>query len=219
LVPPLKQKKCYEWLKTHLITNQEQAFIVCPFIESSDTMTEVKSATDEYKILQETFPKLNIGLIHSKISSTIKEKILDDFGNKKIDIIVTTPLIEVGIDFPNATVIIIQSADRFGLASLHQLRGRVGRGEKPGYCYLFTNKIVPRLEYLTKHYEGQKLAEYDLKSRGPGQFFSTQQHGHFELNYESIRLGHKIINDLINQFPNFNIEQYTNQTTTTQLNN
>lgn len=196
VVSPPKIENCYQWLDTHIKKTKEQAFIVCPFIEDSETQTAVKSATTEYKNLQSVFPQLKLELIHSKIKPVERQKIFDRFQRGEIDILITTPIIEVGIDFPNATVIIIQSADRFGLASLHQLRGRVGRGDSVGYCYLFGNSSNPRLNYLTNHYEGQQLAEFDLKSRGQGQLFSTLQHGHFFLDANSISLATKIIKDL-----------------------
>lgn len=196
VVPLPKIDDCYRWLDTHIQKTKEQAFIVCPFIEDSETLTTVKSATTEYKNLQLVFPKLKLKLIHSKIKPDERQKIFEQFQKGDIDILITTPIIEVGIDFPNATVIIIQSADRFGLASLHQLRGRVGRGDRKGYCYLFGNNSNPRLNYLSTHYEGQQLAEFDLKSRGQGQLFSTLQHGHFYLDANSISLATKIIKDL-----------------------
>jgi len=199
VVAPPKIDDCYKWLDTHIQKTKEQAFIVCPFIEDSETQTAVKSATTEFKNLQLVFPHLKLELIHSKIKPEQRQKIFERFEKGEIDILITTPIIEVGIDFPNATVIIIQSADRFGLASLHQLRGRVGRGDKKGYCYLFGNSSNPRLNYLSTHYEGLQLAEFDLKSRGQGQLFSTTQHGHFYLDANSISLGTKIIKDLDTQ--------------------
>jgi len=197
IVPEPKISDCYKWLKNQIKTTAEQAFIVCPFIEDSESLSTVKSATAEFTKLKPLFPKLKLELIHGKIPISDRQKIFDDFKVNKINVLVTTPIIEVGIDFPNATVIIIQSANRFGLASLHQLRGRVGRGVSPGYCYLFTdNPNSPRLKYLTTHYEGQQLAEFDLKLRGPGELFSTLQHGHFYFDEKSIILAKSIIQDL-----------------------
>jgi len=197
IVPENKIPHCYLWLKNQIEQTHQQAFIVCPFIEDSDSLTTVKSATAEFIKLKPLFPKLKLELIHGKIPEIKRKEIFEKFKNKKIDILVTTPIIEVGIDFPNATVIIIQSADRFGLASLHQLRGRVGRGVESGFCYLFANNPnSSRLQYLTTHYEGQQLAEFDLKLRGPGELFSTLQHGHFYFDQKSIKLGKQIISDL-----------------------
>ena len=175
-------------------------------------------ATAEFVNLKPIFPKLKLELIHGKIPIIDRQKIFDNFKNKKIDNLVTTPIIEVGIDFPNATVIIIQSADRFGLASLHQLRGRVGRGVAPGFCYLFANnQNSSRLKYLTNHYEGQQLAEFDLKLRGPGELFSTLQHGHYYFDQQSIETGKLIIEDLLKI--NFDLKKLIiNQTTTNTTN-
>ena len=198
IVPENKISDCYNWLKTQIEKTKQQAFIVCPFIDDSESLSTVKSATAEFVNLKPIFPKLKLELIHGKIPIIDRQKIFDNFKNKKIDILVTTPIIEVGIDFPNATVIIIQSADRFGLASLHQLRGRVGRGVAPGFCYLFANnQNSSRLKYLTSHYEGQQLAEFDLKLRGPGELFSTLQHGHYYFDQQSIETGKLIIEDLL----------------------
>lgn len=197
IVPEDKIADCYSWLRKQIEETKHQAFIVCPFIEDSDTLTTVKSATAEFAKLKPLFPKLKLELIHGKTPQLERQQIFEKFKNNKINILVTTPIIEVGIDFPNATVIIIQSADRFGLASLHQLRGRVGRGANPGFCYLFAdNPNSSRLKYLTNHYEGQELADFDLKIRGPGQLFSTLQHGHYYFDQQSIDLGKQIITDL-----------------------
>jgi len=198
IVPESKITDCYSWLKKHIENTHQQAFIVCPFIEDSESLSTVKSATAEFAKIKPLFPKLKLELIHGKIPPLDRERIFSKFKLGNIDILVTTPIIEVGIDFPNATVIIIQSADRFGLASLHQLRGRVGRGVESGFCYLFANNPnSSRLKYLTTHYEGQQLAEFDLKLRGPGELFSTLQHGHFYFDQNSIDLGKKIIQDLL----------------------
>lgn len=218
IVPENKILNCYLWLKKQIDSTHQQAFIVCPFIEDSESLSTVKSATAEFAKLKPLFSKLKLELIHGKVSENNRQKIFDDFKNKKIDILVTTPIIEVGIDFPNATVIIIQSADRFGLASLHQLRGRVGRGVESGYCYLFAdNPNSPRLKYLSTHYEGQQLAEFDLKIRGPGELFSTLQSGHFYFDQNSIQIGKKIIEDLLKT--KFDLQKLViNQTNTNTTN-
>lgn len=218
IVPPSKITDCYSWLKRQIENTGQQAFIVCPFIDDSESLSTVKSATAEYTKLKPLFPKLKLELVHSKISAIDRERIFSKFKLGSIDILVTTPIIEVGIDFPNATVIIIQSADHFGLSSLHQLRGRVGRGVDPGFCYLFTdNQNNSRLKYLTTHYEGQQLAEFDLKLRGPGELFSTLQHGHFYFDQNSIKLGKQIISDL--QKTNFDLNKLIiNQTNTNTTN-
>lgn len=208
LVPPHKITSCYAWLEKQIKSTGQQAFIVCPFIEDSEAMAQVKSAKTEFEKLKAVFPKLKLELIHGQIKPAQREKIFTDFKNKKIDILVTTPIIEVGIDFPNATTIIIQSADRFGLSQLHQLRGRVGRGVDQSYCYLFSESVneksLDRLQYLAKHQDGLTIAEYDLKTRGPGEVFSTLQHGFPSLkladisDIKTVKIAQKIFADLQN---------------------
>jgi len=181
VVPKNKTHDCYLWLQKHIKETKEQAFFVCPFIDISESMATVKAASEEFEKISKFLPTLNLALIHGKIKNTPRQKILDDFAKNKINILVTTPIIEVGIDYPNASTIIIESADRFGLAQLHQLRGRVGRGDKQSYCYLFSQsdneKSMNRLKFLEKNNSGFKIAEFDLKTRGPGEIFSTIQHG------------------------------------------
>ena len=217
LVPQPKVASCYQWLSDHIQKTGQQAFLVCPFIEPSETMETVKSAKEEFEYLQhKVFPHLKLGLIHGKITQSERQKVLDQFAKNKINILVTTPIIEVGIDFPNATTIIIQSADRFGLAQLHQLRGRVGRGGNQSYCYLFSEttneKTLNRLQFLEKNHSGQKIAEFDLASRGPGEIFSTIQHGFPSLklanlsDFELVATGQKIITDLTKNYPDFDLK-------------
>lgn len=189
LVPSEKRNDAYSWIDKQ-IKQGDQAFIICPFIEQSETLTTVRAAAKEFEVLKkEVFPKLKLGLLHGKLKSKEKEEVLKKFREKKIDILVATPVVEVGIDFPNATIILIEGSERFGLAQLHQLRGRVGRGEKQSYCLLFTevnNPIVyKRLKSLETLHNGAELAELDLKLRGPGQIFGTMQHGIAELRVGS----------------------------------
>ena len=219
LVPEIKYRQCYQWLSDHIQNTGQQAFIVCPFIDPSETLSSVKSAQKLYDSLKtEIFPKLNIGLIHGRLKQTERQDILQQFLDNTIQILITTPIIEVGIDFPNATTIIVQSADRFGLAQLHQLRGRVGRGVGQSYCYLFSettsDKAIKRLTILTKTNNGQKIAEYDLATRGPGEAFSYIQHGFPSLKIANISnltqtsLGQKILKDLLTHYPNFDLNQF-----------
>jgi len=182
LVPPEKRNGAYTWIEKQIIENKDQVFLVCPFIEESETMLTVKAATKEFERLQkEVFPNLKLGLLHGKLKAGEKEEILKAFRDKKIDILVSTPVVEVGIDIPNATVMLVEEADRFGLAQLHQLRGRVGRSDKQSYCLLFTSSknetTIERLKALETIYSGAELAELDLKLRGPGQIYGTSQHG------------------------------------------
>ncbi len=207
LVPPQKISQCFSWIENEIITTKCQAFIVCPFIDISETMQSVKSANEEFKKLSTIFPKLKLALLHGRIKSKDKDKIISDFQKNKINILVTTPIIEVGVDIPNASIMIIQSADRFGLSQLHQLRGRVGRGLLQSYCYLFTestnDKAQNRLKFMEKNSNGLKIAEYDLKTRGPGEAFSIVQHGFPSLklanfpDLELINICQKILADLV----------------------
>lgn len=217
LVPNPKINDCYHWLQNEIETKKTQAFIVCPFIEESENNLTIKSAKKEFEQLQKVFPKLKLALIHGKTKIETRNEILEKFQKNKINILITTPIIEVGIDYPNATTIIIQSADRFGLSQLHQLRGRVGRGKLQSYCYLFTENqndaTLKRLEYLCQNHDGFKIAEIDLKTRGPGEFFATIQHGFPSLkiadlsDVKLIELSQKVLQSLISEFPNFDLQK------------
>ena len=185
VVPKTKRQKIFEWIAK----KDEPTFIVCPFIEESEVenFSSVRAAKKEFEILKGgVFKNKNLGILHGRMGSEEKNQVVKDFEDGNIDILVSTPVIEVGIDIPNATIIVIESAERYGLASLHQLRGRVGRGEKEGYCFVFTSEGIDskgrsnsmrRLAHLEKHNSGLKLAEIDLKLRGPGEIYGVSQHG------------------------------------------
>ena len=130
---------------------------------------------------KEVFPNLKLGLLHGKMKAKEKEEVLEKFRQGELNILVSTPIVEVGIDVPNASIMMIEAAERFGLASLHQLRGRVGRSAQQAYCLLFTEssskKVSSRLSALEKYHLGSKLAEVDLKTRGPGEIYGTAQSG------------------------------------------
>lgn len=182
VVPQTKRDSAYEWIRQQ----KTQAFIICPLIDESETLQTVKSAKTEFEYLsKQVFPDLKLGLLHGRMKPKEKDKVLDDFRQGKLDILVATPVVEVGIDIPAATIMLIEAADRFGLAQLHQLRGRVGRGERQSYCLLFTENesetAIKRLKYLEKINSGFELAEIDLRFRGPGQRFGTVQHGRLDL--------------------------------------
>ncbi len=181
VVPHQKRISAYQFIRDH-IAKGRQTFILCPFIEPSETFTTVKAAKDEYLRLQkEVFPNLKLGLLHGKMKSKEKEEVLEKFRQGELNILVSTPIVEVGIDVPNASIMMIEAAERFGLASLHQLRGRVGRSAQQAYCLLFTEssskKVSGRLSALEKYHLGSKLAEVDLKTRGPGEIYGTAQSG------------------------------------------
>ncbi len=181
LVSEEKRRDAYTWIQKEIETTHSQVFIICPFIEQSETMQTVKSAVKEFEKLQETFPTLGMGLLHGKLKAKEKDEVLRDFRDKKYQILVATPVVEVGIDIPNATIIVIEGSERFGLAQLHQLRGRVGRGEKQSYCLLFSEasseKSLARLKAMESMHNGAELAEFDLTLRGPGDLFGTRQSG------------------------------------------
>ncbi len=192
IVPPKKRAAAYQWIEKEILKNKAQAFIICPLIEEStkESMKNIRAATAEFERLQEkTFPHLKLGLIHGRMKAQTKDKVLKAFRQGKIKILVATPVVEVGIDIPQANIIIIEAAERFGLAQLHQLRGRVGRDEREAYCFLFSEgaseKSLKRLSYLTTAKSGGELAEYDLNLRGPGELMGTRQHGFLNLKAAS----------------------------------
>lgn len=162
------------------INSGGQVYVVYPLIEESETM-DLKSATQGYEALQRIFPSFKVGLLHGKMPAKQREEVMRDFRNGKIDILVATTVIEVGVDVPNATLMIITHAERFGLAQLHQLRGRVGRGQRPSKCILIPYKTTEeaklRLRAMINYTDGFKIAEEDMKIRGPGEIFGVKQSG------------------------------------------
>ncbi|MEI8096859.1 MAG: ATP-dependent DNA helicase RecG [Candidatus Moraniibacteriota bacterium] len=187
---PLDRQKVYTFVQSE-VTKGRQVFIIFPLVEESLALTEIKAAVAEHKHLAETvFPHLSIGLVHGKLKAKEKESIMRDFHEKKYNILVATAVVEVGIDVPNASIIIIEEAERFGLAQLHQFRGRVGRAEHQSYCFLFPNEqavsINERLKILEKTTSGFEIAEADLGIRGPGAFFGTRQSGMPDIAMENL---------------------------------
>jgi ATP-dependent DNA helicase RecG len=181
IVSEENRSKAYKFIAKQ-IQDGRQVFVICPLIEESDKLG-VKSATTEYKKLtEEIFPQYKIGLLHGRLKSTQKEKIMQEFKDNQIQILVSTSVIEVGVDVPNATVMMIEGSERFGLAQLHQFRGRVGRGEHKSYCFLFSDDPQsmsnPRLQAITESNNGFELAEKDLEIRGAGDLYGTQQSGY-----------------------------------------
>lgn len=183
VVPNFKRNDAYRFIEKE-VQNGRQTFILTPFVEPSETMATVKSATVEFEKLKGKFSKkVSLGLLHGRLPSKQKEKIINNFKKNKIHILVATPVVEVGIDVPNATIMLIESADRFGLAQLHQLRGRVGRAEHKSYCFLFSDSraetSLKRLKSMEKIHVGFELAEIDLRMRGAGEIFGLAQSGFF----------------------------------------
>jgi len=183
-VAPDKRPLAYDFLRKE-VQKGWQAFVICPLIEESEAV-EARAATEEYQRLsQEVFPDLRLGLLHGRMPSREKDNVMSRFRDGDLDILVSTPVVEVGIDVPNATVMLIEAADRFGLAQLHQFRGRVGRGEQASYCLLLADSPSPeareRLRAVEETHDGFELAETDLRLRGPGDFFGTRQSGLPEL--------------------------------------
>ena len=159
-----------------------QVFVVCPMVEESEVLDEgVKSATEHAEELRKTFPDLTVGCVHGKMKPKDKEAAMDAFVRGETDILVSTTVVEVGVDVPNASLMIVENAERFGLSQLHQLRGRVGRGVHKGWCVLMaqnpTEEAKQRLRVLVRTNDGFAVAEEDLKLRGPGDFFGSRQHG------------------------------------------
>jgi ATP-dependent DNA helicase RecG len=172
-----------------------QMFVVCPLISES-TESKANSAEKIYEQFRtKDFKRWRIGLLHGKMKPAEKSAIMDQFVAHTLDILVSTTVIEVGVDVPNASIMLIEAADRFGLAQIHQLRGRVGRGGHKGYCYLMMSdsKTPPkRLEALVRSNDGFKLAELDLELRGPGAIYGTMQHGELDLRVAKLTDTHLI---------------------------
>ena len=170
----------WEFLRRQIVAGR-QAYVLYPVIEESKQ--ELKAATAEYERLAKTvFPKLRIGLLHGRLKNDEKDSVMERFRRGELDILVATTVIEVGVDVPNATVMVIEHAERFGLAQLHQLRGRIGRGKEKSQCILvapkdITGEALERIETMVATSNGFEIAERDLKLRGPGEFFGTRQHG------------------------------------------
>ena len=179
---PNSRTALYEKIKTELTAGQ-QMFVVTPLISDSEVV-DAKSAEKVYGEMKLAFPDYRVGLMHGKLKPDDKNRVMEEFVKHNIDILVSTTVIEVGVDVPNATVMLIENAERFGLAQIHQLRGRVGRSDKQGYCYLMMSDSRPptrRLLALESSSDGFALAELDLEIRGPGAIYGQMQHGQLDL--------------------------------------
>jgi ATP-dependent DNA helicase RecG len=208
IVTPLERQTTYDFIRGE-IKHGRQAFIICPLIEESDGevgtggssplrgevrrgQLDLKSVKTEYeKLSKKIFPELKLAMLHGQMKPKEKESIMRDFKERKCDMLVATSIIEVGVDIPNAAIMIIEGADRFGLAQLYQFRGRIGRGEHQSYCFLMTemtgSKAKDRLQAILTAKNGFELAEKDLKLRGPGEFFGEAQSGFSDATLEALR--------------------------------
>jgi len=207
-----ERKKVYHALRT-LIDQGRQAYVVCPLIEESDKL-QARAASELAEFLQtEMFPDLVVGLLHGQMKTDEKDAVMKAFRAGQINILVSTTVIEVGVDVSNATCMVIEDADRFGLAQLHQLRGRVGRGDEQSFCVLIcegnSEDSIKRMQVMASTSDGFTIAEEDLKLRGPGEFYGTRQSGMAGLKIADIfrdipilELARKEAFDLIDKDPN-----------------
>jgi ATP-dependent DNA helicase RecG len=185
---------------TRLLREGRQAYVVCPLVEASET-TLARAAEDEAERLRRAeLREFRVGCIHGRLKPDARRAVMAAFNARELDVLVATTVIEVGVDVPNATVMIVQEADRFGLAQLHQLRGRVGRGGEQSYCLLVSRAkeelnetAQQRLESLVATTDGFKLAEIDLDLRGGGQLLGTRQHGVTDLHFAHIRRDRQLL--------------------------
>ena len=181
-VPGSYHPRVYNFIRK-LVAEGRQAYIVCPMVEENDELPDERKAVTAYtqKLQAEVFPDLKVAFVHGKMKAKEKDAVMAAFANHETDILVSTTVIEVGVDVPNAAVMVIENAERFGLSQLHQLRGRVGRGKHQSYCILISDnqneETKQRLKVMTKTSDGFKIAEEDLRLRGPGDFFGERQHG------------------------------------------
>ncbi|MFO8037773.1 MAG: ATP-dependent DNA helicase RecG [Anaerolineales bacterium] len=186
---PQERERAYTLIRGQL-DEGNQAFIIYPLVEESDKSEEKAAVEEHSRLSEEVFPDYDVGLLHGRLLPHQKEAVMERFRNKEIQILVSTTVVEVGVDIPNATIMLVEGAHRFGLAQLHQLRGRVGRGDEKAYCLLIPGSKEgienERLQVMANTNDGFELAERDLEQRGPGQFLGTRQSGYSELRMAEI---------------------------------
>ncbi len=191
-----KRGSMFEFIRKHLDAGQ-QAYIVCPLVEESELVQGVMSAEEYFKKAQPLFPNYRLDLLHGKMSPKKKDEVMMKFKNGETQLLISTVVIEVGVDVPNAVIMVIENAERFGLSQLHQLRGRVGRGKAKSHCILVTDatndEATARMKIMCETTDGFKIADEDLKLRGPGDFFGTRQHGLPKLRIADILTDTKIL--------------------------
>ncbi len=189
LLQPGERKKTYNLIRDQ-VNQGFQAFIVYPMIEVDNEDEYLAAVNEHERISREVFPELKVGLMHGKLKPSEKEGVMQSFRNHEFDILVSTTVIEVGVDIPNAAIVLIEGANHFGLAQLHQIRGRVGRNSEKAYCLLIPddeNGVEnERLQAMVKSNDGFELADIDLKHRGPGEFLGTRQSGFVALRFASL---------------------------------
>jgi ATP-dependent DNA helicase RecG len=186
---PIERSRAHRFVQAQ-VDSGRQAFLIYPLVEESEKM-EALAAVEEHQRLQKSvFPDLRLGLLHGRMRPDEKDSVMEDFRSRKLDILVSTSVVEVGVDIPNANVILIEGANRFGLSQLHQFRGRVGRSEHPSFCLLLPDSEDEagneRLKALESTSDGFVLAEMDLQQRGPGDFLGTRQSGFAELRLAKV---------------------------------
>jgi ATP-dependent DNA helicase RecG len=194
-----KSSDAYKRLRVHLDAGR-QAYVVCPLIEQSETQLARAAEEEAERLRRAELQGYRVGLLHGRLKPAERREVMRQFKDRELDVLVATTVIEVGVDVPNATIMIVQEADRFGLAQLHQLRGRVGRGEEQSYCLLISRPVEElsetadrRLQALVETTDGFELAQIDLDLRREGQLLGTQQSGWSDLRFTRLRTDHGLI--------------------------